>query len=151
NIYNYNRTSGERGSQLGGRVASPQGRPSRGITVGGVRGASVAQPRMAAPAQHSGGQTRPGGDIYAGSGGQVYRRSSVGGWQQQAGSNWQRAGAEPGLNREAQARALGEQRTQSFRAMGGLQGGSGGMGGRQAVAGPRPSVRASQSSRARKR
>jgi hypothetical protein len=141
NIYTYNRTSGQRGSQLGGRLASPQARPSR----------PVAQPRMAAPAQRSGGQTRPGGDIYAGSGGQVYRRSSVGGWQQQAGSNWQRAGAEPGLNREAQARAMGEQRTQGFRAVGGLQGGVGGMGGRQIVAGPRPSARARQSSPGRRR
>jgi hypothetical protein len=46
---------------------------------------------------------------------------------------------------------MGEQRTQGFRAVGGLQGGVGGMGGRQTVAGPRPSTRARQSSPARRR
>jgi hypothetical protein len=133
NIYSYNRTSidrgGQRSAQYGGRVASPQARPSRGITGGGVRGAPVAQPRMGASAQHFGGFTGAGGDIYAGSGGQVYRRSSTGGWEQHAGNNWQHAGAQPSLNREVQARAMGEQRTQGFRSMGGFHGGFGGMGG----------------------
>jgi hypothetical protein len=57
----------------------------------------------------------------------VYRPSPAGGWEQHGGSNWQHAGAAPGLDRAVQARTMGEQRTQGFRSMGGFHGGFGGM------------------------
>jgi hypothetical protein len=57
----------------------------------------------------------------------VLRRSPAGGWEQHAGTNWQHAAAAPGLDRELQARTMGEQRTQGFRSIGGFHGGFGGM------------------------
>jgi hypothetical protein len=57
----------------------------------------------------------------------VFRRSPAGGWEQHTGANWQHARAAPGLDREFQARTMGEQRSQSFRSMGGSRSGFGGM------------------------
>ena len=131
NIYTYDRTTIERGAQLGGRVGGPEGRPDRGIPRGVQRSAPAmapaSRPQMAAPAPHFGGPPRAGDDIYAAPGGQVYRRSPAGDWQQRAGSNWQHAGAAPpALDRAFQARTMGEQRAQGFRAVGGARGGVGG-------------------------
>jgi hypothetical protein len=142
NIYAYDRTTTERGAQLGGRVGGPEGRPGRGIPRGVARSAPAmapaSRPPMAAPAPHFGGPPRAGEDIYAAPGGEVYRRSPAGDWQQRAGSNWQHAGAAPpALDRAFQARSMGEQRAQGFRAVGGFRGESGGIGGGMRAGGGR--------------
>jgi hypothetical protein len=138
NIYTYNRstvnrTTVERGGQFGGRVSGAQAAPRRGFPEGAGRvvpatRAPTPRPAMAAPASHFGGPARAGGDVYAAPGGDVFRRSPAGDWEQRSGSGWQHApAAPPALNRDFQARTMGEQRTQGFRSMGGFRGGFGGM------------------------
>ena len=69
----------------------------------------------------------PQGDLYAGPRGQVMRRAPTGGWDQHAGDGWQHVGAAPQLDREAQARAEGAQRSGAVRsALGAARGGFGG-------------------------
>jgi hypothetical protein len=123
NIYTDNRRTTVMGGQFG--------RPARAIETAPRRAnpgrAPASLPAMAAPAPRFGGPSRGAGDLYAAPGGDVFRRSPGGGWEQHNGANWRHAGAAPGLDREFQARTMGEQRTQSFRSMGGFRGGFGGM------------------------
>lgn len=86
----------------------------------GGRGASPATAPRA-------GTAHQGNDLYAGPRGDVYRRSPSGNWEQRTGTAWQpaAAAARPQLGHEAHARALGAQRAQDFRAMGGgMRGGT---------------------------
>ena len=159
NIYStrLNRPTFNRGSvqhaQLGGRVGGPSapqrvgpGAPQR-VGPGAPQRAGPGAPQRVGP----GAPQRGRNEVFASPGGQVFRGSPARGFEQRVGGSWQHAAAAPGVDREFQARTMGEQRTQGFRAVGGLQGGVGGMGGRQTVAGPRPSTRARQSSPARRR
>jgi hypothetical protein len=135
NVYNYrptivnrttiNRTNIDRTNvERGGTVEHNNfgGRP--GIEPGGR---VSPRPTIAAPAPHVSGPAHGMGDLYAAPGGDVFRRSPAGGWEQHAGGGWQHAAPSPGLDRASQARGLGEQRTQTFRSMGGFHGGFGGV------------------------
>lgn len=71
------------------------------------------------------------GDLYAGPKGEVYRRSPAGGWEQHGGASWQPAAPAPGLDREFQARSMGEARSRGFQSAGNSRGGSSAGQGRQ--------------------
>ena len=86
--------------------------------------APAARPAMIAPASHGGTPGFGAGDLYAGPRGEVYRRSPAGGWQQNGGATWRPAAAAPALDREFQARSMGEARSQGFQSAGGARGGS---------------------------
>ena len=68
-------------------------------------------------------------NIYAGKGGEVYRyNSQTGNWSQNGGSGWKSTSkAQPNLQQQQQARAVGQQRTQNFRGStgAGMRGGGG--------------------------
>ena len=141
NIYNYNRTASERGAQFGGRPGRAPAVPTRGIPGPGQLPTGPAAPRrppaavppsrpaMSAPGPRVSGGARAGDDVYAAPGGDVYRRSPAGAWEQRAGPTWQRAGSTPpSLDRESQARGMGAQRAEGFRGMSGGRGGFGGGG-----------------------
>ena len=140
NIFTDNRTGVERGAQFGGRHGPAPAAPTRGIPGLGRSPTGSAAPRrppaavapsrpMSAQAPRVGGGARAGDDVYAAPGGDVFRRSPAGAWEQRAGTTWQHAGSTPpSLDREFQARSMGGQRAQSFRAMSGSRGGFGGGG-----------------------
>ena len=119
------RSGGPGGAQRVGpeRGVSGIGRPNPGLSTRPVRQAAAGPGR---PAPHLAEPARGGNEIFASPRGQVFRGSPAQGFDQRAGGNWQHAGAAPGLDREFQARTMGEQRSQGFRAMGGFHGGMGG-------------------------
>ena len=90
--------------------------------------APAARPAMIAPASRAGAPNLRAGDLYAGPRGEVYRRSNAGGWEQQGGTAWRPAAPAPGLDREFQARSMGETRSRGFQSAGGASGGSRGEG-----------------------
>jgi hypothetical protein len=92
--------------------------------------APATRPAMIAPASHMGTSGPGAGDLYAGPRGEVYRRSPAGGWEQHGGASWQPAAAAPALDREFQARSMGEARSQGFQSAGDARGGSRGGQGR---------------------
>ncbi len=77
-----------------------------------------------APAPRAGAPVSPAGDLYAGPRGEVYRRSPAGGWEQHGAASWQPAAPAPGLDREFQARSMGEARSRGFQSAGNARGGS---------------------------
>jgi hypothetical protein len=118
---------------VSGRVEGPGAVQGRGAPGGIGRPAPVAAPQAfhpaaPAPAVHVGGAARGGNDVFASPGGQVFRGSSAQGFQQRIGNGWQGAGAAPRpmLQQESQGRAIGAQRTEGFRSIGGFHGGGGG-------------------------
>jgi uncharacterized protein (TIGR03000 family) len=94
--------------------------PRRTTVAAGARGTSVVAGRQL-------------NNVYAGSGGAVYRRAGAGWEQHTAAGGWSgvKAGAATTntLNRQFQARQVGAVQTQSFRAAGGHAGFSGAAGG----------------------
>jgi hypothetical protein len=147
NVYPYNRaamnrTSTPRSGGFNSRVGGTGAATGRGVpgSIGrtapaaALRAFHPAAPTVAthafhpaapAPAAHFGGPARGGNDVFASPGGQVFRGSPAGGWEQRTSNGWQRAVAAPRpmLDHEAQARTTGAQRTETFRAMGGFRGG----------------------------
>jgi hypothetical protein len=97
-------------------VTAPIARPART--------APATRPAMIAPASRAGASVSPAGDLYAGPKGEVYRRSPVGGWEQHGAASWQPAAPAPGLDREFQARSMGEARSRGFQSAGNARGGS---------------------------
>jgi len=139
-VYTYDRQALGRAGEFGGRVGgneaarpagiAPAARPeiapaARPAIAPAPRPAvgPAARPAMIAPASHAGAPIPRAGDLYAGPRGEVYRRSPAGGWEQHGGADWHPAAPAPGLDREFQARAMGETRSRGFQSAGGASGG----------------------------
>lgn len=71
----------------------------------------------------------PRPDYYAGRDGQVYQYRQNGWSRSEAGGNWNRVAANPGLEMQRQARAFGGARAGEFRSYGGFSGMAGRPGG----------------------
>jgi hypothetical protein len=156
-VYTYDRPTLERGGEssarYGGRVrgneaasgrrsnavaqrpvpapGAPASRPANAPAARPAVIAPAARPAMIAPAPHAGAPGSGAVDLYAGPKGEVYRRSPAGGWEQHGGTAWRPAAAVPGLDREFQARSMGEARSQGFQSAGAARGGSRGGQGRE--------------------
>ena len=85
---------------------------------------SITLPRMTGVGAGSRANTN---SVFAGPRGEVYRRTTAGGWQQNTRTGWQSAGQSrsfrnvaPMLNRENSARQVGSARVNNFRASGGF-------------------------------
>jgi len=116
-------------------ASRPQTAPtSRPETAPAPRpGVARARSSMIAPASRA-APVSTAGDLYAGPKGEVYRRSPAGGWEQHGGITWRPAAPAPALDREFQARSLGEARSQGFQSAGRARGSSRGEEGRSGQA-----------------
>jgi hypothetical protein len=115
--------------QRGGAGAAQRVGPGAGQRGGpGVPQHAGPAAGLGRPATQVGGPARGGNNVFASPRGQVFVGSPSAGFQQRVGAGWQPAGAASNgmLNHASGARALGAQRTEGFRAMGGFHGGGGG-------------------------
>ena len=142
-IHDYRPTGTSRTTTYHGNVDRTNVEPGRTAgrgQVGGRRGiehVAPVSPRPTVPsrAPRVGGPVRGTGDLYAAPRGQVVRPSHSGGWEEHGGGTWRPVAPSAGFDRESRARQTGEERTRTFRSMGGFHGGFGGMRGSGGVRG----------------